>query len=330
MGAVNFSIDVSLVEILKGMLPLEIFVETGTFKGDAVQQVRGLFQELYTVESSTEYYDRACERFKADPAIHTFHGPSAKFLAEIMPRLASRSVLYWLDAHWCGEELAKDVPQCPLLAELAAIGRLNERSLLLIDDARLFLAPPPPPHNVEEWPSLDLVIKGLYSLSTTHEILVLNDVFVYFPSSIENGLRNFASRYSIDWLTVLDKARDYDDVLAKFRQLDRDAKEKEVEIESLAREARDKDAEIDSLARDARGKDAEIESLVLEARGKDIEIQTLANQAAEKELEIQCQHADIVRLLQEMSDLRRSSSYRLGFALLNPWSSINQKLLKRS
>ena len=341
MGAVNFSIDVSLVEILKGMLPLEIFVETGTLKGDAVHQVHDLFQELYTVESSAEYYERACERFKSDPAIHAFHGPSAKLLAEIMPRLAGRSVLYWLDAHWCGEELATDVSQCPLLDELAAIGHLNEQSVLLIDDARLFLCPPPPPHNAEQWPSLDLVIEGLHSLSRAHEILALNDVFVYFPSSIGNALRNFASRCAIDWLRVLDRARDYNDVLAKFKEFEQtarveiealsgEARGKDAEIESLAREAGGKDAEIESLAREAGRKDAEIESLVLEARGKDIEIRNLANQAAEKELQIQRQHADILRLLQEMSDLRRSSSYRLGFALLNPWSSINQKLLKRS
>lgn len=295
MGAVHFSIEVSLVETLKRALPLEVFVETGTFKGDSVHQVRSLFQELYTVESSAEYYERVRERFKSDPAIHVFHDPSAKLLREMMPRLASRSVLYWLDAHWCGEELATDVPQCPLLDELAAIGHLNAQSVLLIDDARLFLSPPPPPHSPVQWPSLDLVINGLHSLSTAHEILVLNDVFVYFPSSIGNGLRNFASRFAIDWLTVLDKARDYDEV-------DRGAREKEVEIESLAREA----------------------------KRKDIEIQNLTNQAAEKELQIQRQHADILRLLQEISDLRRSSSYRLGFALLNPWSSINQKLLKRS
>jgi len=316
MGAVHFSIDVSLVEVLKRALPLEVFVETGTFKGDGVRQVHSLFQELYTVESSAKYYERACERFKSDPAIQVFHDASAKLLRKLMPRLASRSVLYWLDAHGCGEELTTDVPQCPLLDELAAIGHLNERSVLLIDDARLFLAPPPPPHSPEQWPSLDLVIKGLHSLSTAHEILALNDVFVYFPSSIGNSLRNFASRCAIDWLTVLDKARDYDEILAKFRQVDEDA--------------RKKDAEIESLAREARGKDAEIESLAREARGKDTEIQSLANQAAEKELQIQRQHADILRLLREISDLRRSSSYRLGFALLNPWSSINQKLLKRS
>ncbi|MGH9425709.1 MAG: glycosyltransferase, partial [Terriglobia bacterium] len=178
MGAVHFSIDVSLVEILKRALPLEVFVETGTFKGDGVQQMRSLFQELYTVESSAEYYERACERFKSDPAIHVFHDTSAKLLRKMMPRLASRSVLYWLDAHWCGEELGADVPQCPLLDELAAIGHLNEQSVLLIDDARLFLAPPAAPHSLEQWPSLDLVLKGLRSLSPAHEILALNDVFI--------------------------------------------------------------------------------------------------------------------------------------------------------
>jgi hypothetical protein len=306
MGAVHFSIDVSLVEILKRALPLEVFVETGTFKGDSVQQVRGLFRELYTVESSAEYYERACERFRSDTAIHVFQDTSSHFLRTLMPGVAGRSVLYWLDAHWCGEELAPDGSQCPLLDELAAIGSLNERSVLMIDDARLFLCPPPAPHSPEQWPSLDLVIKGLHSLSTAHEILVLNDVFIYFPSSIGNSLRDFASRCAIDWLTTLDKARDYDEVLAKFKQFEKAA-----------------GTEIEFLAREAREKDVEIESLVIEARN-------LANQAAEKELQIQRQHADILRLLQEMSELRRSSSYRLGFVLLNPWSSINQKLLKRS
>jgi hypothetical protein len=285
MGAVNFSIDVSLVETLKRELPLEVFVETGTFKGDGVSKVRGLFQELYTVESSAEYYEGACERFKSDPAIHIFHDTSPTLLRTMMPRLANRSVLYWLDAHCCGDELTSNVPQCPLLEELAAIGRLNERSVLLIDDARLFLAPPPPPHNPEQWPSLDLVIHGLHSLSAGHEILVLNDVIVYFPLSIAQSIRAFAGRCSVDWLTALDKARDYDDVLSKFRQLEQDARQ---------------------------------------------EIQNLVSHAAEKDVQIQRQHADIMRLLQEMSDLRRSSSYRLGFALLNPWTSINQKLLRKS
>jgi hypothetical protein len=87
MGVVHFSTD--LVEVLKSALPLEMFVATGTFKGDGVQKVRSLFHELYTVESSAEYY----ERFKSDPAIHPFHDTSANFLRKMMPRLGSRSIL---------------------------------------------------------------------------------------------------------------------------------------------------------------------------------------------------------------------------------------------
>jgi hypothetical protein len=33
------------------------------------------------------------------------------------------------------------------MAELDAIGTLNPQSVILIDDARYFVAPPPPPHD---------------------------------------------------------------------------------------------------------------------------------------------------------------------------------------
>ena len=356
MGTVHFSIDVSLVEALKRALPLEIFVETGTFKGDGIQKVSGLFQELYTVECLTEYYERACERFGSEPAVHVFQGSSPEFLSKLMPRLAGRSILYWLDAHWC--ELASDVSPCPLLDELAAIGHLNEQSVLLIDDARLFLTPPPPHHSSEQWPSLDRVLKGLRSLSTAHEILVLNDVIIYFPSSISNGVRDFASRCGIDWLTVLDKARDYDDVLEKFKEQDADVKrlnrlleeqtrsleERYADIKRLNRLLEEQDADVKRLNRLLEEQDADIKRLnrLLEEQDADVKrlnrlLEEQARLLEERYADIKRlnrlleeQDADIKRLLHEMRDLRRSSSYRLGFVLLNPWSSITQKLLKKS
>jgi hypothetical protein len=39
-----------------------------------------------------------------------------------------------------------------LLDEFRAIGRLNERSVILIDNARLFLCPPPVPHETSQCP----------------------------------------------------------------------------------------------------------------------------------------------------------------------------------
>ncbi len=37
MGAVHFSIDPKLVAVFKRHLPLQVFVETGTFEGEAIR-----------------------------------------------------------------------------------------------------------------------------------------------------------------------------------------------------------------------------------------------------------------------------------------------------
>jgi hypothetical protein len=89
---------------------------------------------------------------------------------------------------------------------LDAIGELNTLSVLLIDDARLFLCPPPEPHDAA-WPSLSEVLVGLSALSSEHEPMVINDVIVYFPSSIRADLFAYASRHSVDWLAVMHRVK---------------------------------------------------------------------------------------------------------------------------
>ena len=51
MGAVHFSIDDRLLARLTELLPLEVFVETGTFEGDTVDAALTYFDELHTIES---------------------------------------------------------------------------------------------------------------------------------------------------------------------------------------------------------------------------------------------------------------------------------------
>ena len=46
MGAVNFSIDKDLVEFFSRHLPFEVFVETGTYKGDSIDRVRAYFNRF--------------------------------------------------------------------------------------------------------------------------------------------------------------------------------------------------------------------------------------------------------------------------------------------
>lgn len=207
MGAVSFSIDMKLVKQLKQVLPLSFFVETGTFEGETVSQILNLFAYIYTVELSQEYYAAAVERFH-NQNVKLYHDSSERFLQNLRPTLQEKSVLYWLDAHWCvASSTAGERSQCPLLEELDAIEQLNSESVILIDDARLFLCTPPKPHRVDQWPTFSSILKKLFSLSAAHEIMVINDVIAYYPVSLSSVMKQYAHENSIDWLYVLHQNR---------------------------------------------------------------------------------------------------------------------------
>lgn len=228
MGAVDFSIDAELVAVLKVHLPLRVFVETGTFEGESIRRVRAQFEEIHSVESSAEYYTQGVSRFRDDAKVFLHFGHSPEVLRQLAPSLLGRSILYWLDAHWCEADYAAgNKSPCPLLDELDAISGLNEQSVILIDDARLFLCPPPRPHGVSQWPSFNSILKCLRRLGSVHEVMVLNDVLIFYPSAVREPLSQYAYEHSINWLTVLDKSRDRDLLLAQL-------KEKEAVIRNLA------------------------------------------------------------------------------------------------
>ena len=229
MGAVRFSIDPVLVQTLKRALPIDVFVETGTFEGQTIQTVLPFFEEIYTCEVSEHLHAEVIKKFAGVNKVHPALGDSGCFLADLMPRLGNRSVLFWLDAHWCAAEgTAGQASECPLLDEIRAIHQLNEESVILIDDARLFLCPPPSPHEVSSWPALDDVLRALRLLSSQHRLMVLNDVVVFFPEKLQRAIAEFAHHHAIDWLSVMDRSRDYDKVLT-------DSRTKDIEIAGLAR-----------------------------------------------------------------------------------------------
>jgi hypothetical protein len=122
MSSVSFSIDIDLARSLTEMFQLTTFVETGTFEGDTVRAVRGLFPEIHTIELSETLFAGAAEAFRHTEGVHVWQGGSASRLRELREKLKSRRVLYWLDAHWCvAEETAGQESECPLLDELEAI-----------------------------------------------------------------------------------------------------------------------------------------------------------------------------------------------------------------
>ena len=203
MGAINFSLDTKLVEAIKKNLEPTVFFETGTYKGDTVFQQLNNFKKIVSVELSHNLWEGAFARFQNDHHVEIIHGDSPQVLAKMQHQLAETSVVYWLDAHWCvASGTAGEKSQCPLLEELLAIHHLNRFSVIIIDDARLFLAPPLAPHEVSEWPQFHNIIKRLYALSDEHELIVINDVILYYPISIKKDIIDYAQQFGIDWLQI--------------------------------------------------------------------------------------------------------------------------------
>lgn len=286
MGDINFSIDTGVVEALKRVLRLEVFVETGTFEGDAIEIARPYFDAVHSIELSPEYYEHARSRFSQDPGIHLYLGDSGKKMTELQPVFRGKSALFWLDAHWCvAQDTGGEKSQCPLLEEIRGIGQLNAESVIMIDDARLFASPPPQPHEISQWPRLDQVIDALRAAGQGHELKIFNDVVVFAPRKANAALTEYMTRHTVTLLKIKDKADGYD-------VLDAQLKEKHAENDALKAASVEKDTEIASLKKAADTKDEEITGLKRETDFKDTEITGLKKAADDIKAELEAECAD--------------------------------------
>ncbi len=295
MGAISFTIDLQLVQELRRHLPFTTFVETGTFRGETLDLVQHLFDECLSVELSRAHYETALQRFAKTPQVRLFHGDSAAFLRDNRPLYASKPTLFWLDAHWCVEGESGEKSQCPLLDELSAIESLNEQSALLIDDARLFLAPPPKPHEISDWPDLDSVLQRLHGLSHGHAVTCFNDVILFVPRAVHARLRPFLQQRGVDLLGLSDKARHYEDVLAQAQAKEPQIHAKEAEIQSKEREIQAKESEIKALKKVA---DEREQLIIVETHS----IEGLQVQLSRLEKEIAAKDAEISRLRSSLAE----------------------------
>ena len=314
MGAVSFSLDTALVETLKQAMDLSVFVETGTFEGDTVAAMIPYFERIMSVELSEPLWKEATRRFSDERKVVVHHGDSAKLLADLRPSIGDASTVYWLDSHWCvADHTSGEQSQCPLLGEIHAIGSLNEASIVLIDDARLFLAPPPEPHDVSQWPSFQQVLTALREVSDRHELMVVNDVIAFFPPKARRAVIDYARKYGIDWLRASQS-------LAENPALRQSLEEKQAAIEELSR-----------AISDLRGQLEEKESLIEGLHQSD-----LHKQLEEKESLIEELHqSDLHKQLEEKEAVIKQQSralkaYRSVYIPLAPIFKSLSSLVRRT
>ena len=198
MGIVRMGIPKELVKSLISEMSCDMFIETGTYLGDTALWADVYFKKVYTIEYSEEIYAIAKKRIsESGRKIELLYGDSRSNLSEIYQE-KQESALLWLDAHWCEGDSYGQYDQCPLIDELDIINQANHDDIILIDDARLFLAPPPLPNLIEYYPNMGETVNKL--LEVDRYIAVFEDVIFAVPSKYATFFEKLLQEYTTaDW-----------------------------------------------------------------------------------------------------------------------------------
>lgn len=151
----------------------KILVETGTFRGDMMEAQKKNFDKLYSIELSTEFWEKAKQRFKNDSHINLLQGDSGEVLPKLAPTL-DQPTLFWLDGHYCGGKTALSEVECPIYNEIDAIFKNNKGHIMLIDDARLFIGK-------RDYPTIKELTAYVKKVNPNYSVTVIDDMIRVVP-----------------------------------------------------------------------------------------------------------------------------------------------------
>ena len=132
----NLRTDLMLT--LKNLFKVKAFIESGTHLAGTALEASKVFDKVYTIELSKEYYKISKTKLLSNPNTHIYLGDSGKILYQILPRI-SGPILFYLDGHWSEQNTARGDSITPIMNEIHAIKTVvKPNAVILVDDVRLF------------------------------------------------------------------------------------------------------------------------------------------------------------------------------------------------
>jgi len=186
MGSVHFGAPETQIRYLIKQMALSVFFEGGTYKGGTAARASRMVERVITVERSETMFAIAQSTLSTLKNVTMLKGDTRSHLKSVLDD--NDNILFWLDAHWSGGNTYGDGDECPLLDELRIIFGVKRNCVILIDDARLFLAPPPLPHKLQFWPTIKEIV-GV--LPDDWDVVVHEDVIYLLPHSMVLRFREF-------------------------------------------------------------------------------------------------------------------------------------------
>jgi hypothetical protein len=203
-GGFPFYLFKSLIE----KYDVPYWVETGTASGDSARIASELFNYVWTIELIENEENKSAE------GLEYLTGDSVKLLPEIISYIKStrkekQYAIVYLDAHYCGdEENNTGYPECPVLQEIEIVAENGYETIIVIDDARLFLGQPPHPHNPKEWPSVLEIFTLLKEKFPYHHITITDDYILAIPLHVRDVIdEEWRERFHIRYPNDKEKLR---------------------------------------------------------------------------------------------------------------------------
>lgn len=186
------TIDLNLAVDLRDRLKLQRAIETGTYRGVTARAFSSLFDSVVTIEISSTLHERAATALSDLPHVEALLGHSAQVLDTLVDQ--DVPTLYFLDGHWSGGITDGAEDECPVLAEIAAIGTGHPDDCMIIDDARLFVAAPPAPLHPEQWPTLIDIFDAVRREHPEHMVTLVDDQVIAVPERAKPAIDAYAAR----------------------------------------------------------------------------------------------------------------------------------------
>tara|TARA_R110000765_G_scaffold7963_4_gene26060 strand:+ start:73391 stop:73897 length:507 start_codon:yes stop_codon:yes gene_type:complete len=115
----------------------DIFIETGTYKGNTLAKIKDKYKEIHTIEIVAQFHNDTKKQYESDKNINFHLNDSPVGLKKILKDI-DKPVTFWLDAHYQGGAQTNSTKK-PLLDELNVIKAHDIKThMVLIDDVRLF------------------------------------------------------------------------------------------------------------------------------------------------------------------------------------------------
>ena len=164
-----------VIQELQIQYGIDVFIESGTYKGDMLKAQIKYFKKLYSIELDEALYLQATTTFRDVNKVQIYQGDSGEVIEEILDNINERA-LFWLDGHYDFTPItAQGSEVCPVLRELDKISKKNLQHIILIDDYRLFKKR----NGYPEFAEVENFIEDKFK---NYRVLVDNDIIQLFPN----------------------------------------------------------------------------------------------------------------------------------------------------